>query len=183
MNYKTNYSAPFPNQDDLAEPPEIENLLLKIDEKYDLAESLIKSLDNITQDLTACVPRVSSLSKETERVMAEVKSFVFRADLSDESKSDWERFIGSLFQKQKEVLFEQYEMQRKQIDMLMANYCTKIEAMQSAYERRQEKLLLDNLKKLEHNKGVWVSNRIFWILLVIIEVLLITSIWAIGKSF
>ena len=187
MRYKSKLPSPPPLQEG-AEPPEVDELLANIDEKYELVKSLTEALAKISEDLTTTAQTLVEAEKYAANLKDELKTVVFHAEMSDESKAEWNQFHTAIANKMKVELRDQYEKKRDAIDLLMADYMRRFEASQSAFIQRQNMLFenqtknfKDNVKQLEENKGVWISNRNFWIITIIVSVLLSTTTWFIGK--
>ena len=188
MRFKSKLPSPPPLQEG-AEPPEVDELLANIDEKYELVKSLTEALSKISDDLTSTAQTLVDAQKYARDLREELKTVVFHAEMSDASKAEWNQFHTSIANNLKVELREQYEKQRDEIDQLMTDYLRRFEASQSAFVQKQNMLFenqtknfKENVKQLEENKGVWVSNRNFWIVTLLITVLLSTTIWFIGKS-
>lgn len=188
MRYKSKLPSLPPLQEG-AEPPEVDELLANIDEKYELVKSLTEALAKISEDLTTTAQTLVEAEKYAANLKDELKTVVFHAEMSDESKAEWNQFHTAIANKMKVELRDQYEKKRDAIDLLMADYMRRFEASQSAFIQRQNMLFenqtknfKDNVKQLEENKGVWVSNRNFWILTLLITVLLSATVWFVGKS-
>lgn len=188
MRFKSKLPSPPPLQDG-AEPPEVDELLANIDEKYEMAKSLTETLAKISEDLTSTAQTLVDAQKYAQDLREELKTVVFRADMSDASKAEWNQFHTDIGNKMKVDLREQYEKQCDEIDLLMTDCLKRFEASQSAFVQRQNLLFenqtknfKENVKQLEENKGVWVSNRNFWILTLLITVLLSATVWFVGKS-
>jgi uncharacterized phage infection (PIP) family protein YhgE len=188
MRFKSKLPSPPPLQEG-AEPPEVDELLANIDEKYAMAKSLTETLAKISEDLTSTAQTLVDAQKYAQNLREELKTVVFRAEMSDASKAEWNQFHTDIGNKMKVDLREQYEKQCDEIDLLMTDCLKRFEASQSAFVQRQNLLFenqtknfKENVKQLEENKGVWVSNRNFWILTLLITVLLSATVWFLGKS-
>lgn len=188
MRFKSKLPSPPPLQEG-AEPPEVDELLANIDEKYAMAKSLTEMLAKISEDLTSTAQTLVDAQKYAQNLREELKTVVFRAEMSDASKAEWNQFHTDIGNKMKVDLREQYEKQCDEIDLLMTDCLKRFEASQSAFVQRQNLLFenqtknfKENVKQLEENKGVWVSNRNFWILTLLITVLLSATVWFLGKS-
>ena len=120
--------------------------------------------------------------KYSGKLKDELKTVVFHAEISDDSKAEWNQFHTEIGNRLKEDLQLQYEKQCDEIDQLMAIYIKKIESIHSSHLRKVELFYQEIMKKLKQNQGVWISNRNFWIFVALLEALLLTSIWGIGKS-
>lgn len=187
--YQTKLPSPPRLQEGAEQPPDIDELLGKIDQKYEKAASLTEALSKISDDLTSTAQTLVDAQKYAQDLREELKTVVFHAEMSDASKAEWNQFHTDIGNKMKVELREQYEKQRDAIDLLMADYIKRFEASQSAFVQRQNMLFenqiknfKENVKQLEVNKGVWVSNRNFWILTLLITVLLSATVWFVGKS-
>lgn len=186
--YQTKLPSPPPLQEGAEQPPDVDELLGKIDQKYEKAASLTEALSKISDDLTSTAQTLVDAQKYAQDLREELKTVVFHAEMSDASKAEWNQFHTSIANNLKVELRDQYEKQRDAIDLLMADYIRRFEACQSAFVQRQNMLFenqiknfKENVKQLEVNKGVWVSNRNFWIITIIVSVLLSTTTWFIGK--
>ena len=186
MRFKS--KLPSPPLQEGAEPPEVDELLANIDEKYEMAKSLTETLAKISEDLSSTAQTLVDAQKYAQNLREELKTVVFHAEMSDASKAEWNQFHTAIANKMKADLRDQYEQQRNEIDLLMLDYLKRFKASQTAFEQgqimlfeNQTKKIKENFKKLEENKGVWVSNRNFWIITIIVSVLLSTTTWFIGK--
>ncbi len=187
--YQTKLPSPPPLQEGAEQPPDVDELLGKIDQKYEKAASLTEALSKISEDLNSTAQTLVDALKYAQNLREELKTVVFRAEMSDASKAEWNQFHTNIGNKMKVDLREQYEKQCDEIDLLMTDCLKRFEASQSAFVQRQNLLFenqtknfKENVKQLEENKGVWVSNRNFWILTLLITVLLSATVWFLGKS-
>lgn len=181
MRFKSKLPSPPPLQDG-AEPPEVDELLANIDEKYEMAKSLIEALAKISEDLTSTAQILVDAQKYAQNLREELKTVVFHAEMSDATKAEFNQFHTDIGNKMKVELRDQYERQRDEIDQLMTDYLRRFEASQSAFVQKQNIIFKDRVKKLEQNKGVWTSDKIFWLIVLAFTFLLSTTIWLIGKS-
>lgn len=187
--FTTKYPAPPPLPEGTEQSSDVDDLLGKIDEKYELVKSLTEALAKISEDLTSTGQTLVDAQKYAQKLREELKTVVFHAEMSDASKAEWNQFHTSIANKMKADLRDQYEQQRNEIDLIMADYLKRFKASQTAFEQgqimlfeNQTKKIKENFKKLEENKGAWVSNRNFWLLTMLITVLLSATVWFIGQA-
>lgn len=179
MRFKSKLPSPPPLQEG-AEPPEVDELLANIDEKYAMAKSLTETLAKISEDLTSTAQTLVDAQKYVQNLREELKTVVFRAEMSEESKAEWNQFHTDIGNKMKVDLREQYEKQCDEIDLLMTDCLKRFEASQSAFERRQEMIFQRHIKNLETNKGAWISSKGFWLIFLAFAILLSLTTWSVG---
>ena len=147
-----------------------------------MAKSLTETLAKISEDLTSTAQTLVDAQKYAQDLREELKTVVFHAEMSDVSKAEWNQFHTSIANNLKVELRDQYEKQRDEIDQLMTDYLRRFKASQSAFVQKQNIIFKDRVKKLEQNKGVWTSDKIFWLIVLAFTFLLSTTIWFVGKS-
>ena len=179
MRFKSKLPSPPPLQEG-AEPPEVDELLANIDEKYELVKSLTEALAKISEDLTTTAQILVDAQKYAQNLRQELKTVVFHAEMSEESKKEWDRFHTNIANKLKADLRLQIETYRDEIDHLIADYFKRFEASQSAFERRQEMIFQRHIKNLETNKGAWISSKGFWLIFLVFAILLSFTTWSVG---
>lgn len=181
MRFKSKLPSPPPLQEG-AEPPEVDELLANIDEKYELVKSLTEALAKISEDLTTTAQILVDAQKYAQNLRQELKTVVFHAEMSDATKAEFNQFHTDIGNKMKVELRDQYERQRDEIDQLMTDYLMRFEASQSAFVQKHNIIFKDRVKKLKQNKGVWFSSKIFWLLFILIGFLLSSTVWFIGQT-
>lgn len=177
-----NPPPPSLDQDKETSQVEVEDLLKSIDDKFDRSKDLMETLNIISDKVADCTKTLEDYQKQADKLKNELKSIVFPAKLTDESLHQWGSFFENVNRKQKEELRRQYEQQREKIDQLMADYLRQFDAMQKENIGKLYMLILDTLKKLEQNKGAWLSNKIFWWFTLAFAILIALSTWVIGYS-
>jgi chromosome segregation ATPase len=178
--YQTKLPSPPPLQEGAEQPPDVDELLGKIDQKYEKAASLTEALSKISEDLNSTAQTLVDALKYAQNLREELKTVVFRAEMSDASKAEWNQFHTNIGNKMKVDLREQYEKQCDEIDQLMTDYLRRFEASQSAFERRQEMIFQRHIKNLETNKGAWISSKGFWLIILAFAILLSLTTWSVG---
>ena len=189
MRKSKNPPPTFLNQDPKTSQVEVEDLLQSIDDQFEVTKKLIKELSNLLSDSHQLKEEVTVLKtdlakslNEAMRIKNEVSSFKFSADLSSTAKKELEVFFEQQLLTNKELIRSQFADCVRDNHALLNEFQKRTDELLQSQFNRQKILLEQQTKMFAKNKGVWASDRNFWLIIIIIAILLSATTWFVGQA-
>lgn len=161
------YSTINPSPTPPPQEVDVDAVLKSIDSQFELAQNLTKSLDSIKQEISSNAKMINGLLERTNEICEKVKTIDIRVKLSDESKKE----LDLIHIQYKDWMEKQFADHAKQLDEVLNDY-----------EIKQATMLKASLKMFDSTKGVWLSDKSFWLLFIFLSVLLATTVWFVGQA-
>lgn len=161
------YSTISPSPTPPPQEVDVDAVLKSIDSQFELAQNLTKSLDSINREISSNAKMINGLLERANEICEKVKTIDIRAKLSDESKKE----LDLIHIQYKDWMEKQFADHAKQLDEVLNDY-----------EIKQATMLKASLKMFDSKKGVWLSDKTFWILVLLFDILLSATTWFVGHA-
>lgn len=148
---------------------DVETLLKSIDGQFEKANALKNSLVEINQNFNTIVQEINELLIRANVICEKAKTIDIQVNLSEQSKNELDLFHKNY----KDRLEQQLAAHAKQLDEVLNDY-----------EIKQATMLKASLKMFDskNKKGVWLSDKTFWILVLLFDILLSATTWFVGHA-